>query len=63
MIVVSSRRFAAKGPQDHVCFHRPPISGLEAVRDGETRTLASDRSADIGITRSDIERIASRGSA
>jgi len=47
-----------KEPQDHVDFDRPPLSGLEATRSGPARTLAREL-ADIGITRSDIDRIAS----
>jgi uncharacterized protein YjiS (DUF1127 family) len=50
-------------PQDHVYFHRPPK--YQAWRRYETvrRELSqlTDRDlADIGITRSDIDRIASR---
>jgi hypothetical protein len=28
----------------HVCFRRPPLSGLEATRGGAARTLPADRS-------------------
>jgi hypothetical protein len=52
---------AGEKPQDHVYFHRPPISGLEAYETvrRELSRLTDRELADIGITRSHIDRIAS----
>jgi uncharacterized protein YjiS (DUF1127 family) len=55
------RRFAGERPQDHVYFHRPLYQTLrrhETVR-RELSHLTDRELANICITRSDIERIAS----